>query len=62
MAYGGWEMVDTGCYDDCAENYPVRIYVDFDTEDEACRFDQLASEDDRFCRLMDELGRLAQEG
>lgn len=62
MAYKGWEMVDTGEYDECKGTYPVKIYVDFDTADEALEFDWLASEDTRFRELMDELGRMAGEG
>ena len=61
MAYRGWEMVDTGDPDTCRDNYPVRIYVDFDPEGEAYSFDDLAANDPRFRELMDELGHKAEE-
>ena len=57
MAYDGWEMV--GCeYDDCAENYPVRVYIDFDDEGHAQRFASLLYESEVFSN---EIKRLAKE-
>ena len=61
MAYHGYQTLDTGEIDDFAGTYPVRLYFDFDTEDEAYAFDNLINNSEVFDNEVKRLAELAVE-